>query len=274
MPVKPRRQASHSTLDRTTLLGVPAAVGLVLLGQWLEGGNVGSILQLTAALIVFGGTAGAVLVSFPVAEIQAAFKALRDVVRDNPESAEKAVDEIVRLATRARRQGLMTLENELDQAHPFVRKFLAHAVDGAKPQVLRDMMELEILQREEQDESPARVFEAAGGYLPTLGILGAVLGLIQTMQHLTEPDKIGGGIAVAFVATVYGVGAANLFVLPIASKLRVKARRSATQRELMMEGILAIQEGLNPKLIDEKLRAFVAAPEVAPARGPARRRAA
>jgi chemotaxis protein MotA len=274
MPVKPRRQASTPSLDRATLIGIPAAVGLVLLGQWLEGGNVGSILQLTAALIVFGGTAGAVLVSFPMAEIQGALKSVRDVVRDKPESAEKAVEEIVRLATRARRQGLMSLENELDQAHPFLRKFLSHAVDGAKPQVLRDMMELEILQREEQDEAPARVFDAAGGYLPTLGILGAVLGLIQTMQHLTEPDKIGGGIAVAFVATVYGVGAANLFVLPMASKLRVKARRTATQRELMMEGILAIQEGLNPKLIDEKLQAFVAPRVVAPARGPARRRAA
>lgn len=272
--MKPRRQASTVTLDRTTLVGLPAAIGLVLLGQWLEGGNVGSILQLTAALIVFGGTVGAVLVSFPKADIHAAARALRDVVRDRPESAEKAVDDIVRLATRARRQGLMSLENDLEQAHPFLRKFLAHAVDGAKPQVLRDMMELEILQREEQDEAPARVFEAAGGYLPTLGILGAVLGLIQTMQHLTEPDKIGGGIAVAFVATVYGVGAANLFVLPVASKLRVKARRGATQRELMMEGILAIQEGLNPKLIDEKLRAYVVPREAPPARGPARRRAA
>ena len=267
---KPRRPGLP--LDRTTLLGVPMAFGLVLLGQWLEGGRLGSVLQLTAALIVFGGTLGAVLVSFPMADIQAAAKALREVVRDRPESDKAAIDEIVRMATRARRQGLMALENELEQAHPFLRKFLAHAVDGAKPQVLRDMMELEILQREDQDEAPARVFEAAGGYLPTLGILGAVLGLIQTMQHLAEPDKIGGGIAVAFVATVYGVGAANLLVLPIASKLRVKARRGARHRELMMEGVLAIQEGLNPRLIDEKLRAFVDHREALP-RGPRRRAA-
>jgi chemotaxis protein MotA len=268
--VKPRRP--RLALDRTTLLGVPTAFALVLVGQWLEGGQLGSILQLTAALIVFGGTVGAVLVSFPAADIQAAIKSLRDIVRDRPESTSKAIDDIVRLATRARRQGLMALEGELEQSDPFLRKFLSHAVDGAKPQVLRDMMELEIVQREDHDDAPARVFEAAGGYLPTLGILGAVLGLIQTMQHLSEPDKIGGGIAVAFVATVYGVGAANLLVLPVASKLRVKARRSARHRELMMEGVLAIAEGLNPRLIDEKMRAFLADGQ-APAR-PARRRAA
>lgn len=242
--------------DWSTLIGVPLALGLVLAGQAIEGGSLGSILQLTAAMIVFGGTFGAVLVSFPIGEVGRAFKALRDVVNDQPTPTEATIQEVVRLAGRARRQGLISLESDVDHSDPFLRKFLLHAVDGAKPQTLRDMMELEIVNREEHDEVPARVFEAAGGYLPTLGILGAVLGLIQTMQHLSEPEHIGGGIAVAFVATVYGVGAANLFFLPIATKLKLKARRASKHRELMMEGVLAIQDGLNPKMIDEKLRAF------------------
>jgi chemotaxis protein MotA len=252
-----RRPSSSLTLDWSTLLGAPLAIALVVAGQAIEGGRLGSILQLTAAMIVFGGTLGAVLVSFPASEVKRAFRSLKLVLTDRPEPIEGTIQEIVRLATRARRQGIVSLENDVEHSDPFLRKFLSHAIDGAKPQVLRDMMELEIVNREEHDETPARVFEAAGGYLPTLGILGAVLGLIQTMQHLSEPEHIGGGIAVAFVATVYGVGAANLFFLPVATKLKIKARRASKHRELMMEGILAIQDGLNPKLIDEKLRAFV-----------------
>jgi chemotaxis protein MotA len=268
-----RPPARRSRYDWTTLVGVPLAAALVLAGQALEGGSVTSILQGTAALIVFGGTAGAVLVSFPAAEISRAWRALRDVMTDKPPSAEATIAEISRFATQARRQGIMSLESAIESADPFLRKFLAHAVDGAKPQVLRDMMELEIVRQEEYDEAPAKVYESAGGYLPTLGILGAVLGLIQTMQHLDDPSHIGGGIAVAFVATVYGVGAANLIFLPIATKLKVKARRTALHRELMMEGVLAIQEGLNPKLIDEKLRAFVVRGDAVKVTGPRRRAA-
>jgi chemotaxis protein MotA len=268
-----KRPTRRSRFDWTTIVGVPLAAVLVLAGQALEGGSITSILQGTAALIVFGGTAGAVLVSFPSAEIARAWRALREVVTDVPPSAEATINEVVRLATQARRQGIMSLESAIETTDPFLRKFLAHAVDGAKPQVLRDMMELEIVRQEEYDEAPARVYESAGGYLPTLGILGAVLGLIQTMQHLDDPSHIGGGIAVAFVATVYGVGAANLVFLPIATKLKVKARRTALHRELMMEGVLAIQEGLNPKLIDEKLHAFVVRGEATRAAGPRRRAA-
>jgi chemotaxis protein MotA len=267
------RRSKGPRLDLTTLIGVPLAIGVVLAGQALEGGSFSSVLQLTAALIVFGGTAGAVLVSFPQEQIAHAIRAVRTVVIDRAPSATDTIAEIVRLATQARRHGILSLEQIIEDADPFLRKFLAHAVDGAKPQVLRDMMELEIIHQEEHDEAPAKVYESAGGYLPTLGILGAVLGLIQTMQHLDQPEHIGGGIAVAFVATVYGVGAANLVCLPIATKLRTKARRTALHRELMMEGILAIQEGFNPKLIDEKLRAFVVHQD-APARSWPRRRAA
>jgi chemotaxis protein MotA len=259
------KPGGHFRMDWSTLLGLPAGVGLILLGQALEGGSVGSILQLTAGLIVIGGTAGAVLVSFTLHDVRTALASLRTVFVDTYEPVEETIREIVRLATKARRFGIISLENELtDRTDLFLRKSLAHAVDGAKPQTLRDLMELEIINQEEHDEAPSRVFDAAGGYSPTMGILGAVLGLIQVMEHLNEPDLIGGGIAIAFVATVYGVGLANLVWLPIATKLKMRARRVAKRRELMMEGVLAIQEGLNPRLIEEKLRAFVARVELMP----------
>jgi chemotaxis protein MotA len=245
-------------VDWATVGGLVAGVGLVLVGQALEGGSVWSIVQGTAALIVIGGTLGAVCVSFTLHDLGAAGRSLRTAFVDTYEPVEDTIREIVRLATKARRQGIISLEDELsDKTDIFLRKSLAHAVDGAKPATLRDLMELEIVHQEEHDEAPSRVFEAAGGYSPTMGILGAVLGLIQVMEHLNEPERIGGGIAVAFVATVYGVGLANLFYLPVATKLKLRARRVAKRRELMMEGVLAIQEGLNPRLIEEKLRAFV-----------------
>jgi chemotaxis protein MotA len=267
-----KRQRTRGGLDWTTVIGAPLALAFLVIGQALEGGTLGSVLQGTAALIVFGGTLGAVLVSYPLEDVKRALRSLRHVITEQHHSPEATILEIVRLATQARRKGLMSLEDATEQSDPFLRTFLAHAVDGAKPQVLRDMMELEIIHQEEHDEAPARVFDAAGGYLPTFGILGAVLGLIQTMQHLSEPENLGGGIAVAFVATVYGVGAANLLCLPIATKLKVKARRASLHRELMMEGVLAIQDGLNPRLIDEKLRAFVA--RLRPAATPVSRRRA
>jgi chemotaxis protein MotA len=252
------------TVDWSTVGGLTLGFGLILVGQSLEGGSIHSILQFTAALIVIGGTGGAVLVSFTLHDLRVAVKSLRSVLMDNYEPVEDTIAEIVRLATKARRNGIISLEHELGAGTDiFLRKSLAHAVDGAKPSTLRDLMELEIVHQEEHDEAPARVFDAAGGYSPTFGILGAVLGLIQVMEHLNEPEKIGGGIAVAFVATVYGVALANLVYLPIATKLKLRARRAARRRELMMEGVLAIQEGLNPRLIEEKLRAFLVASEPA-----------
>jgi chemotaxis protein MotA len=249
-------------IDWSTVAGIPLGMGLVALGQALEGGSLRSIVQLTAGLIVVGGTAGAVLVSFTLHDVAQAIRSLRSVVLDSYEPVEETIAQIVRLATKARRQGLIALEDDLDDTTDvFLRKSLSHAVDGARPQTVREMMELEIVHQEEHDEAPARVYDAAGGYSPTMGILGAVLGLIQVMAHLNEPEKLGSGIAVAFVATVYGVGLANLVYLPIATKLRLRARRMARRRELMMEGVLAIQDGLNPRLVEEKLRAFLARAE-------------
>ena len=219
---------SRRRLDLTSVAGVPVGLGFVLLGQALEGGTLHSLVQLTAALIVFGGTLG-------------------------------AVDTVTRLAMKARRDGIMSLEDETDAIlDPFMRRGLMLAVDGTNPSTLRTMLEAESFSRDDLDESPAKVFESAGGYAPTIGILGAVLGLIHVMENLTDPNKLGAGIAVAFVATIYGVGSANLMLLPIASKLRSRALAAAKRRELVLEGILAIQEGLNPRLIDQKLRGLIA----------------
>lgn len=270
MASRPQRSA----YDRLSLIGLPLGVLTIVGGHLLEGGHVGSLLQGAAALIVFGGTLGAVLLSHPLRDIREAARSLRYVFIDDLQPSSQVLDAVGKLAVKARKDGILSLEDEIDGlADPFLRRGLRLAVDGTNPTTLRNMLEAENDGREEYEEGPARVFEAAGGYAPTVGILGAVLGLIHVMENLSDPSKLGAGIAVAFVATVYGVGSANLVLLPIAAKLRARALRRARRREVIMEGVLAIQEGQNPRLIDQKLRGLLASEEPAPQAG-ARRRAA
>ncbi len=251
------RTSPARRFDLTSLVGIPIGLGLVLLGQVLEGGNARSILQVTAAVIVFGGTFGAVLVSFPFADVKAAFRSLHRVFLEEDDPAEATIGSILRYARLARKDGILALDDEAANAKdPFMRKGLMLAVDGVNPKTLREMLEIDLTAAEERDLVPARVFESAGGYAPTIGIIGAVLGLIHVMENLSDPSRLGSGIAMAFVATVYGVGAANLLFLPIANKLRARASEAARRRILIFEGVLAIQEGLNPRLIDQKLRGF------------------
>ena len=260
--------------DTLSLIGLPLGLAMIVGGHIAEGGRIGSLLQGAAALIVFGGTLGAVLLSHPMRDVKEAWRSLRDVFVDDLPSANTVLEVIGRLAIKARKDGILSLEDELDSIpDPFMRRGLRLAVDGTNPTTLRTMLEAENDGREEYEEGPARVYEAAGGYAPTVGILGAVLGLIHVMDNLSDPGKLGAGIAVAFVATVYGVGSANLILLPIAAKLRGRALRRARRREVILEGVLAIQEGQNPRVIDQKLRGLLAADEAAPPTG-ARRRAA
>jgi chemotaxis protein MotA len=252
----PRR--SWRVADASTVVGLLGGVAMVWLGHRLGGGALRSVLHGAAALIVFGGTAAAAVVSFSFADLRRAGTDVRKMVFDPEEAVESTIGLFTRLAIKARRKGILSLEDELPSIQdPFLSRGLGLVVDGTPPNVLRDMMEIENESREDQDLVPSRVFDAAGGYAPTFGILGAVLGLIQVMENLTNPDRLGAGIAVAFVATVYGVASANLVFLPLAAKLRGRALRAVRRREVALDGLLALQAGLNPLLVEQTLRGFL-----------------
>ena len=221
-------------------------------------------MQATAALIVLGGTFGAVLVTTPLPVVLRGFKALRGVFFEQANSAAATIDEIIGYAAKARKNGIVSLERETESvSDPFLKKALNLAVDGTDLQEMRKMMELDIAMAEQASEAEAKVWEAAGGYSPTIGIIGAVLGLIQVMKKLDDIKEVGSGIAVAFVATVYGVAAANILFLPAAAKLKARARDALLLNELMLEGVIGIVEGLNPTLIRLKLEAYNQEPKKA-----------
>ncbi|HXZ11180.1 MAG TPA: flagellar motor protein [Candidatus Sulfotelmatobacter sp.] len=245
-------------VDKASFSGVTLAVGGIVLGLVLEGGRIGQILQPTAALIVFGGTLGAILVQFPLRSVLSAFASLARVFFERAENPQEAVQRIVQYAHKARREGIVSLDAQLAEIEePFLKKSLMLAIDGTEPAELRRIMELELENRADREEVIPRVFESAGGFSPTIGIIGAVLGLIQVMQHLDNITEVGKGIAVAFVATIYGVGAANLFFLPAAGKLRHRQREEQLRQEIILEGVISILEGMNPRMIDTKLQSFL-----------------
>jgi len=244
-------------MDITTIAGIVAALGLILLGQALEGGHVGSILQATAALIVFGGTLGCVLVAFPKKDIIMSGKVLKFCFTDPKVELGALARQIVDYAGVARRDGVLALEGRLGEIDdPFLRRALQFVVDGVDASVTRDTLEAAIEADFEEHVVGAKVWESAGAFAPTIGILGAVLGLIHVMENLNDPSKLGGGIAVAFVATIYGVGGANIFFLPFANKVKRKLNAEKERKTLIAEGVLSIQEGINPRVLEEKLRAW------------------
>jgi chemotaxis protein MotA len=244
-------------LDLATILGLVVAFGGILGGLVLEGGNVKDVAQLTAAIIVLGGTLGAVMVSTPPAVLKGAAKRLMGVIKDPVPPVGPLLDALIEYATRARKMGLVSLEGPAQEVtDPFLRKAMMLAVDGSDLQEIRSMLELQIDAEESRAEAEAKVFEGAGGYAPTIGIIGAVLGLIQVMKNLEDIKEVGHGIAVAFVATVYGVALANLFLLPVAQKIKARAHAETNRRSMILEGIAGIVEGLNPKLVRSKLEAF------------------
>lgn len=245
-------------MDKATLGGMVLALGGILLGLLIEGGNLGQILQPTAAMIVFGGTLGAIFIQYPLPVALAAFKRLVYVFVEPKQNAQTTIELLVKYANQARREGIISLDKEINSIQePFLRRALMLAVDGTESQELRKMMELELDNKEEQEEKIPQLFESAGGFSPTIGIIGAVLGLIQVMQHLDKIDEVGRGIAVAFVATIYGVGAANLFFLPVAGKLKIRVREEQIIREMTLEGVISILEGMNPRMLEAKLLGFL-----------------
>jgi chemotaxis protein MotA len=260
-------------MDLTTIAGLVLGVAAILVGQALEGGHVGSILQATAAIIVLGGTFGAVLVSMPRKDFVRGLRMARLAFREEKSDLSTVAAEIVQLATVARRDGVLALESKLGEIpDPFLRRGLSLVVDGVDASVARSSLEAAMDTEHQENLAGAKAWELAGGYSPTIGIIGAVLGLIHVMENLADPSKLGGGIAVAFVATVYGVASANLVFLPIAAKLKRKLAVAQERKTVITEGVLAIQEGLNPRVLEEKLRAFTGE-SPAPAPEPVRKAA-
>lgn len=245
-------------MDLVSIFGIVLALTAIVGGQVLEGGHVGSILQLTAFVIVIGGTVGAIMLQSSVKVFLLGIKMLKWVFVPPKLNPQELIDQIIVWSNASRKGGLLALEPMIEElTDPFMIKGLHMLVDGAEPEVLRETLEVEISAYEEHMRNGAKVWEGAGGYAPTIGILGAVLGLIHVMENLSDPSKLGGGIAVAFVATVYGVGSANLFFLPMSNKLKALISHQVMMREMLIVGLVSISNGENPRVIENKLQGYI-----------------
>lgn len=245
-------------MDIASIGGIILALAGILTGMMIEGGNIAQITQPTAAMIVGGGTIGAVMLQFPLNIFLAALKQGMKVFFTKGHDSEAVLKQLVEFANKARKSGIVSLDADLANVHdPFLKQALMLAVDGTEPAEVRKIMQLELDNKSEIEEKIPAVFEAAGGYSPTVGIIGAVLGLIQVMKNLDNIDEVGRGIATAFVATIYGVAVANLICLPAAGKLKIRHREETMLKEMMLEGVISIMEGMNPRMMETKLRTFL-----------------
>jgi chemotaxis protein MotA len=245
-------------MDIASVGGVLLAVIGILGGLMIEGGSIAQVTQPTAMMIVLGGTLGAVMLQFPLNIFLAAMKQFIRVFSSSTTDGEAIIQQLVGFAITARKSGILSLDNELEAiSDPFLKQTLMLAIDGTEPAAVRQIMRLELENKAEGEERIPQVFESAGGFAPTVGIIGAVMGLIQVMQKLDNIAEVGKGIAIAFVATIYGVGLANLVFLPAAGKLRIRQQEEQMVKEMMLEGVISIQEGMNPRMIEIKLRTYL-----------------
>ena len=244
-------------MDVLSLIGITMAFVAIIGGNYLEGGHLGALANGPAALIVIGGTVGAALLQSPLSSFKRAMQILVWIIFPPRVDLAGGIDRVVNWSLTARKEGLLGLEGVADaEPDSYARKGLQLLVDGAEPEAIRSILEVDFYTQESRDINAAKVFESMGGYAPTIGIIGAVMGLIHVMGNLADPGQLGSGIAVAFVATIYGVASANLVLLPIASKLKAIAMRQSLYREMLLEGILSIAEGENPRSIELKLQGF------------------
>ena len=246
-------------MDLTSVIGLVLGFMSLIVAFVLEGGSVTALLGVSAGLIVFGGTIGATIVSFPGSQLKTAGSLLKIAFMGKSPEPLDVIDELVKLATTARREGILSLEDRIDSyADDFFKNGLRMIVDGVDPDLVKSIMETELSFVESRHEAGAAMFEAAGGYSPTMGILGTVMGLIHVLGNLSNVSKLGPLIATAFIATLYGVGTANLVWLPIANKLKQRSKHEVLVKELTIEGILSIQAGENPTVLRQKLTVFLA----------------
>ena len=246
-------------MDLTTILGLLLGFSSLLVAFVMEGGSPFALLGLSAGIIVFGGTIGAVVISFPGSQLRKAAGLFKVAFTNRVEEPLDVIEELVSLATTARREGILSLEDRIEAfSDDFFKNGIRLVVDGVDPELVRGIMETELSYIETRHEEAAAMFEAAGGFAPTMGIIGTVMGLIHVLGNLSNISKLGPLIATAFIATLYGVGSANLIWLPIASKLKVRSKQEMLSREIMLEGILSIQAGENPTILGQKLRVFLA----------------
>ncbi|MBC8080637.1 MAG: flagellar motor protein [Gorillibacterium sp.] len=245
-------------MDISTIFGLIFGFASLIGGYALEGGHIESLMIMTAAIIVFGGTIATVIISFPMSQLKQFPQALSMAFVERKRNPHLIINEIVDMATVARREGVLALEQRAQEhTNPFLKEGLLMVVDGTDPELTRQILELEMDALESKHDGYAKMFDAAGGYAPTIGIIGTVLGLVHVLGNLTDPDSLGPKIAVAFVATLYGVAAANLLFLPIGNKIKMRSKEQISDMELMLEGILGLQAGENPQLIKKKLNSFL-----------------
>ncbi|CDI02537.1 MAG: flagellar motor protein [Candidatus Competibacter denitrificans] len=244
-------------MDILTLTGLIVAFGGIVGGMLIEGGHISSLINGPAFLIVVGGTIGAVLVQTPMVVFKRALARSKWAFLPPTVAMESAIEKIVEWSNIARKEGLLRLEDHIQQEpDPFASKALQLLVDGKEPEEIRHILELDMSIREEDDLQAVGFFEGVGGYAPTIGIIGAVLGLIHVMGNLADPSKLGGGIAAAFVATIYGLLLANVFALPMGNKIKSSIKKQTRLCELIIEGVIAIAHGENPRNIESRLQGF------------------
>lgn len=247
-------------MDITIVIGILAGLVALIGGFLWEGGHISGLLQTTAALIVFGGTFAAVMISFPASRLRKIPEGLRIAFGHRNRSSQGLIDDIVSMASVARRDGVLALE-QVSSDHPdsFLREGIQMVVDGTDAELVQQILELEIQATELKYENHAKIFESAGGYAPTMGIIGTVMGLIHVLGNLQDPTQLGPSIAVAFTATLYGVASANIIFLPIASKIKARGEEEIQNMELLLEGVLAVQNGEHPLLVRKKLASYASA---------------
>ena len=245
-------------MDKATLIGVGGGLGVIVLANVLEGGNPASLLLLPAMLLVIGGSIGAAVAGGTMDDTKAAVRALVRAFTWKPALAGDLVPVVVKLADKARREGLLTLEDALaDVDDDFLKRGVGLAVDGTDPDELREILESEVDAKRATDKHAAKFFNDMGGYAPTIGIIGTVMGLVHVLENLSAPDKLGHLIAGAFVATLWGVMTANLIWLPVGSRLTRLSQIEAARMELVIEGVLAVQAGANPRVVAQRLNALL-----------------